>query len=66
MPMHRLAPNTGSTFSQRLGYYMLGIAIGLMLLGWFQMQRRIAVQQQANDQAARQQPGEPIVSPPRP
>lgn len=64
--MHRLAPNTGSTFTQRLGYYMLGIAIGLMVLGWFQMQRRIAVQQQAAEQAPRQQAGEPIDSPPRP
>lgn len=48
---------------QRLGYYMLGIAIGLIALGMFQMQRRIAAQQQAADQAARQQAPEGAASP---
>ncbi|RMH10593.1 MAG: hypothetical protein D6695_11150 [Planctomycetota bacterium] len=40
--------SSGSTFVQRLGYYALGIAMGLMLLGFFQMQRRIAAQQSAH------------------
>lgn len=45
--MHRLQTDTASTFPQRLGYYILGIAIGLVVLGMFQMQRRFAAQQQA-------------------
>lgn len=38
------APGFGSsrTFSQKLGIYLLGIAIGLMLYGWFQVQKRRA------------------------
>jgi hypothetical protein len=32
-------PDTGSSFMQRLGYYILGIALGLMILGWFQIQK---------------------------
>lgn len=37
--MRPSAPDTGSTFMQRLGYYILGIALGLMILGWFQIQK---------------------------
>ncbi len=55
--MHRLQPDTSSTFPQRLGYYILGIAIGLMVLGMFQMQRRFAAQQQAAERAAEVEPG---------
>ncbi len=33
------APDTGSTFMQRLGYYALGISVGLLLLGWIQVQK---------------------------
>lgn len=33
------APDTGSTFMQRLGYYALGISLGLLILGWFQVQK---------------------------
>lgn len=51
--MHRLAPDTGSTFPQRLSYYMLGIALGLVILGMFQMQRRMAARHQAAASAAK-------------
>lgn len=50
--MHRLAPDTGSTFPQRLSYYLLGIALGLVILGMFQMQRRMAADSQATTSEA--------------
>jgi len=36
---HRNAPDTGSSFRHRLGMYVSGVAIGLVLLGFFQMAR---------------------------
>jgi len=33
------SPDTGSSFMQRLGYYALGIALGLLILGWVQVQK---------------------------
>lgn len=35
----RNAPETGSSFRQRLGTYLTGVAIGLVLLGVFQVAR---------------------------
>lgn len=42
------APGYGSsrTRVQKLGIYLVGVAIGLMLLGWFQMKRQQAVRAQ--------------------
>ena len=37
--MPRPVPDTGSSFFQRLGYYALGIAFGLLILGWVQVQK---------------------------
>jgi len=37
--MRPSVPDTGSTFMQRLGYYILGISLGLLILGWFQVQK---------------------------
>jgi len=45
--MDQREPNTGSTFGRRLGTYLAGVAIGLLLLGWFQMQKQRAASQQA-------------------
>ncbi len=44
---------------QRLGYYALGIALGLMILGWVQIQKSRA--KQANTPAVPSQvdPGQP-------
>lgn len=35
---------SGTSISQRLGYYLAGVAIGLLLLGFFMSQRQRAVQ----------------------
>jgi len=40
-----------NAFSRRLGAYMLGIAIGLVFLGFFHTQRSRMRQQQAQQQA---------------
>lgn len=42
--------------SRRFGYYFIGLAIGLMLLGFFQMKRQQqAAEMKARAEAARQQ-----------
>ncbi len=46
------APGHGSsrTFSQKLGIYLLGVAIGLVIFGWFQMRKRQAAAYQQQQQ----------------
>lgn len=44
---HQSEPNTGRSFKDKLGIYLTGVAIGLMLLGWFQYRKGIARRQQA-------------------
>jgi len=46
-------------FTKRLGYYLLGIAIGLMLYGFFQQARTRALQQRAAQRQAAQQGADP-------
>jgi len=43
-------PSTTGTRRRRLGYYLVGLAIGLLVLGFFQMARR--GEQQARERAA--------------
>ena len=57
--MQRPAPDTGSSFMQRLGYYALGIALGLMILGWIQIQKSRAKQANAPAAPAQVVPGQP-------
>lgn len=47
-----LRNTSGSRFSQRLGYFLTGTAIGLVLLGFLVSSRQRAAQQQARDQQA--------------
>lgn len=64
--------NDRSTFKRRLGIYLMGVSIGLMLLGIFHMQRRAAQAQRAQAQAAQgpagqvQPGGQPTVPTPTP
>ncbi len=57
------APGHGSsrTFSQKLGIYLLGVAIGLVLFGWFQMRKRqaAAYQQRQQEHQAESESGGP-------
>ena len=48
------APGYGSsrTFRQKLGIYLLGVAIGLVMFGWFQMRKRQAAAYQQQQQQA--------------
>lgn len=52
--------NDRSTFKRRLGIYLMGVSIGLMLLGIFHMQRKSAEARQAQIRAQQQgqQPGQ--------
>ena len=43
---------TGRGFREKLGIYLTGVAIGLMLLGWFQYRKRQAAGTVANGAAA--------------
>ncbi len=56
MTTRRPAPNTGSTFRERLGVYLVGVALGCLILGMFWSARKRAAQQQA-------QPASPPVAP---
>ncbi|MEQ8771175.1 MAG: hypothetical protein RIB60_11780 [Phycisphaerales bacterium] len=64
------APGHGSsrTFSQKLGIYLLGVAIGLVIFGWFQLRKRQAAayqqQQQAETESAAAPASEEAQSPP--
>lgn len=53
---------TGSRFRDRLGIYLMGVAIGFALLGMLWMARGRAVQQNAAAQGAR--PPVPVVDNP--
>jgi hypothetical protein len=53
---------TGSRFRDRLGIYLMGVAIGFALLGMLWMARNRAVQQNAAAQG--QRPAAPIVNNP--
>lgn len=52
----------GNRFFQKLGVYLLGVAIGLAFLGWVQYRKSLAVKQQQAAQAeqtAEQAPATP-------
>ncbi|GEM_PF-4577524 len=36
----------GSPFLKKLGTYLFGVAIGFVILGWFQYKKSVAAQQQ--------------------
>jgi len=40
------SPGTKNPFMRKLGTYLTGVAIGFLLLGWFQYRKGIAAQQQ--------------------
>lgn len=48
------APPQGNRFLQKLGVYLLGVAIGLMFLGWVQYRKTLA--KQAQPSASQQAP----------
>ena len=52
VPPPHLRNTSGSSFSQRLGYFPAGTAIGLVLLGFLMSSRQRMAQQQAAEQAA--------------
>lgn len=53
MSTPQLRNTSGTSISQRFGYYFIGIAIGLVLLGFFMSSRQRAVRaQEAEAQAA--------------
>ena len=54
------APDTGSSFMQRLGYYAMGISLGLLILGWFQIQKMRARQANPPLAPAQVDPGMPV------
>lgn len=43
---------------QRLGYYILGISLGLLILGWFQVQKMRARQTSGEAEASQVEPGQ--------
>ncbi|MCC5821774.1 MAG: hypothetical protein LAT64_00635 [Phycisphaerales bacterium] len=55
------APDTpANRFFQKLGVYLLGVAIGLIFLGWVQYRKHQAVQaQQQTQQQTREQTQQP-------
>lgn len=56
-PPH-LRNSSGSSFSQRLGYFLAGTAIGLVALGLLVSSRQRAAQQQAAERDAEQRRAE--------
>ncbi|MFG0307066.1 MAG: hypothetical protein ACF8Q5_12720 [Phycisphaerales bacterium JB040] len=62
---HQPEPNTGRSFKDKLGIYLAGVAIGLMLLAWFQYRKGLARQQQAaQSQAEQSEQDQPASTPP--
>src|SRR5262249_31390954 len=53
---HMPPPDERAAFRQRLGTYLLGVAIGLVILGFYWQARRAAVRQQALQQQAAPSP----------
>jgi hypothetical protein len=55
----------GNRFLQKLGVYLLGVAIGLVFLGWVQYRKHAAVQasQRSEQVQPADRPGEPSSSP---
>lgn len=51
-PPPHLRNTSGSSFTQRLGYFLTGTAIGLIALGFLMSSRQRAAQQQQADQEA--------------
>ena len=49
---------------QRLGYYALGIALGLLILGWFQVQKMRMKQANAPAGSAQGESGPPVEAEP--
>ncbi|MFT5424091.1 MAG: hypothetical protein ACI89L_001883 [Phycisphaerales bacterium] len=47
-------PDTGRTFTQKLGIFLTGVAIGLMFLGWTQYRKGAAARQIRDKQAIEQ------------
>ena len=52
VPPPHLRNTSGSRFPQRLGYFLIGTAIGLIALGFLTSSRQRAAQQQVADQKA--------------
>lgn len=61
-------PDTpANRFFQKLGVYLLGVAIGLIFLGWVQYRKQQAVQAQQQSQQSQQAPTDaPTPSDPTP
>jgi hypothetical protein len=58
-------PPQGNRFFQKLGVYLLGVAIGLVFLGWVQYRKHQAAQNQPAAPDARQaEPAQPDAAPP--
>jgi hypothetical protein len=67
-PSPHLQNTSRSTISQRIGYYLAGVAIGLVLLGYFMTKKQQAVQAQraqesASDAPAPAEPNTPAPDP---
>ena len=52
VPPPHLRNTSGSSISQRLGYFLAGLAIGLVMLGFLMSSRQRAAQQAAAEQEA--------------
>lgn len=55
-----------SPFLRKLGTYLFGVAIGFVILGWFQYKKSVATQQQRQqmqEQDAAQPTGQPAPAP---
>lgn len=65
--LSRTPPNTGSTFRERLGIYLLGVSLGLLMLGLFwSLKRSAALSQQQQQQQSQQQTPAPTPAPAAP
>lgn len=49
-------PQPRNRFFEKLGVYLAGIAIGLLLLGWFQIQKQAAIKREQASNAASSEP----------
>jgi hypothetical protein len=58
VPPPHLRNTSGSSFSQRLGYYLAGVAVGLVVLGFMMSARQRSVQRAAEAEARAQRQAE--------
>ncbi len=65
-PSPHLQNTSRSTISQRIGYYLAGVAIGLVLLGYFMTKKQQAAQAQRAQESASGAPAEPNTPAPDP